>query len=211
MLILHGIESIRKNSSFDSIRCMGIIDRPHLQKMGNNLKWLGKINVIGKYYHMLQTNLDLWLRNAKRKRLDFEEKVICTTFLVEAVTAVHMRMHAHKSIIVGPNWVDVKKHISLTGPLNGRSGTNQPDGYVDPYHPGTKVIMEYLVKVDLKARILELKQRYFEDYYSKDQYAVSIKEDTAYLCLHSPKTSKTTRSNTPYPGKAIRRIQAIWE
>ncbi|GJR03851.1 retrovirus-related pol polyprotein from transposon TNT 1-94 [Tanacetum coccineum] len=61
------------------------------------------------------------------------------------------------------------------------------------------------------ARILELKQRYFEDYYSDNQYAVSIKEDTAYLCLHSPKTTKETRSNTPYPGKAIRRIQAIWE
>ncbi|GJY09668.1 hypothetical protein Tco_0377853, partial [Tanacetum coccineum] len=45
------------------------------------------------------------------------------------------------------------------------------------------------------------------DYCSDYQYAVSIKEDTAYLCLHSPKTTKETRSNTPYPGKAIRRIQ----
>ncbi|GJR16108.1 putative ribonuclease H-like domain-containing protein [Tanacetum coccineum] len=36
-------------------------------------------------------------------------------------------------------------------------------------------------------------------YYSDKQYAVSIKEDTAYLCLHSPKTTKETRSNTPYP------------
>ncbi|GJS17846.1 putative ribonuclease H-like domain-containing protein [Tanacetum coccineum] len=34
---------------------------------------------------------------------------------------------------------------------------------------------------------------------SDNQYAVSIKEDTAYLCLHSPKTTKETRSNTPYP------------
>ncbi|GKF85293.1 hypothetical protein Tco_0250191, partial [Tanacetum coccineum] len=46
---------------------------------------------------------------------------------------------------------------------------------------------------------------------NKIQYAVSIKENTAYLCLHSPKTMKETRSNTPYPGKAIRRIQAIWK
>ncbi|GKB16102.1 hypothetical protein Tco_0850025 [Tanacetum coccineum] len=38
-----------------------------------------------------------------------------------------------------------------------------------------------------------------EDYCSDNQYAVSIKEDTAYLCLHSPKTTKETRSNTPYP------------
>ncbi|GJT85634.1 subtilisin-like protease SBT4.3 [Tanacetum coccineum] len=32
-----------------------------------------------------------------------------------------------------------------------------------------------------------------EDYYSDNQYAVSIKEDTTYLCLHSPKTTKDTR------------------
>ncbi|GKA96207.1 hypothetical protein Tco_0818302 [Tanacetum coccineum] len=61
------------------------------------------------------------------------------------------------------------------------------------------LIMEYLVKIDQKARILELKRRYFKDNCSDDQYAVSIKEDTAYLCLHSPKTTKETRSNTPYP------------
>ncbi|GJT82198.1 hypothetical protein Tco_1056540 [Tanacetum coccineum] len=29
-----------------------------------------------------------------------------------------------------------------------------------------------------------------QDYYSEDQYAVSIKEDTAYPCLHSPKTTE---------------------
>nr|GEX21591.1 reverse transcriptase domain-containing protein [Tanacetum cinerariifolium] len=29
-------------------------------------------------------------------------------------------------------------------------------------------------------------------------YAVSIKEDTTYLCLHSPKTTKETRSNTSH-------------
>ncbi|GJR49143.1 hypothetical protein Tco_1317246 [Tanacetum coccineum] len=54
------------------------------------------------------------------------------------------------------------------------------------------VITEYL---EFKQRrILELKQRYFEDYYSEDQYAISIKEDTAYPCLHSPKTTKETSS-----------------
>ncbi|GKA33630.1 hypothetical protein Tco_0720059 [Tanacetum coccineum] len=55
------------------------------------------------------------------------------------------------------------------------------------------------LEFEQKERILELKQRYFEDYYSDNQYAVSIKEDTAYLCLHSPKTTKDTRP--------IRRIQ----
>ncbi|GJY07907.1 hypothetical protein Tco_0374961 [Tanacetum coccineum] len=41
-----------------------------------------------------------------------------------------------------------------------------------------------------RLRILELNDRIFEDYYSEDQYAVSIKEDTAYPCLHSPKTTE---------------------
>ncbi|GKB20586.1 zf-CCHC domain-containing protein [Tanacetum coccineum] len=45
------------------------------------------------------------------------------------------------------------------------------------------------------------------DYYSEDQYAVSIKEDTAYPCLHSPKTTKGMKINTPYPEDSIRRIQ----
>ncbi|GJX88136.1 hypothetical protein Tco_0340150 [Tanacetum coccineum] len=62
-----------------------------------------------------------------------------------------------------------------------------------------EIIMKYLVKIDKKARILELKRRYFKDYCSDDQYVVSFKEDTAYLFLHSPKTTKETRP--------IRRIQ----
>ncbi|GJR51431.1 retrovirus-related pol polyprotein from transposon TNT 1-94 [Tanacetum coccineum] len=45
-----------------------------------------------------------------------------------------------------------------------------------------------------KTRILEVKQRYFEYYCSDNQYAVSIKEDMAYLCLYTPKTTKETRS-----------------
>ncbi|GKE29451.1 DNA helicase, partial [Tanacetum coccineum] len=56
------------------------------------------------------------------------------------------------------------------------------------------VIMKYLVNISKKARILELKRRYFEEYYSENQYAVSIKEDTAYSCLHSPNTTKETSS-----------------
>ncbi|GJS14147.1 hypothetical protein Tco_0408619 [Tanacetum coccineum] len=34
---------------------------------------------------------------------------------------------------------------------------------------------------------------------SDNQYAVSIKEDMAYPCLHSPKTTKGMKINTPYP------------
>ncbi|GJT41277.1 hypothetical protein Tco_0941142 [Tanacetum coccineum] len=41
------------------------------------------------------------------------------------------------------------------------------------------------------------------------QYAVSIKEDTAYLCLHFTKDHEGNKINTPYPENPIRRIQAM--
>ncbi|GKC69787.1 hypothetical protein Tco_1115670, partial [Tanacetum coccineum] len=60
-------------------------------------------------------------------------------------------------------------------------------------------ISEQRVKVNQKARILDIKRRNQKEHYSENLYAVSIKEDTAYLCpkLHSASTK--TRS--------IRRIQ----
>nr|GEV83924.1 hypothetical protein [Tanacetum cinerariifolium] len=63
------------------------------------------------------------------------------------------------------------------------------------------IIMEYLVKISKKARILELKRRYFEDYYSDNQYAVSIKENTTNLCVHFKEDHEGNKINTPYPGK----------
>ncbi|GJR40358.1 retrovirus-related pol polyprotein from transposon TNT 1-94 [Tanacetum coccineum] len=59
------------------------------------------------------------------------------------------------------------------------------------------LIMEYLVKISKKARILELKTKTFEDHYSKIQYVVSIKEDMAYLCLHFTKDHEGNKINTP--------------
>nr|GEV32898.1 copia protein [Tanacetum cinerariifolium] len=47
--------------------------------------------------------------------------------------------------------------------------------------------MEYLVKVNKKAHILELKRKKYKDYYPDNQYAVSIKEDTVYLYPHFTK------------------------
>ncbi|GJZ34966.1 hypothetical protein Tco_0580783, partial [Tanacetum coccineum] len=49
----------------------------------------------------------------------------------------------------------------------------------------------------------------FEDYCSDIQYAVSIKENSAYLCLHFTKDHEGTRINTPYPEESIHRIQDI--
>ncbi|GJS36733.1 hypothetical protein Tco_0535115 [Tanacetum coccineum] len=53
-------------------------------------------------------------------------------------------------------------------------------------------IIEQRVKIDQKAHILELKQRNHEEHCSNNIYAVSIKEDMAYMCLtiHSATTKK---------------------
>nr|GEW73489.1 hypothetical protein [Tanacetum cinerariifolium] len=67
--------------------------------------------------------------------------------------------------------------------------------------------MEYLVKNSKKARILELKRRNMKITDSDNQYVVSIKEDTAYPCLHLTKGHEGNKINTMYPENPIRRIQ----
>nr|GEV19674.1 hypothetical protein [Tanacetum cinerariifolium] len=69
--------------------------------------------------------------------------------------------------------------------------------------------MKYLVKISKKARILELKRRNMKKTNSDNQYAVSIKEDTTYLCMHFTKDYKGNKINKPYPENPIRRIQAM--
>ncbi|GJZ31695.1 hypothetical protein Tco_0576742 [Tanacetum coccineum] len=55
------------------------------------------------------------------------------------------------------------------------------------------VIIEQRVKVNQKARILELTRRYHEEHCSNNQYAVYIKEDMAYLCLILHSASRKRR------------------
>ncbi|GJX51138.1 retrovirus-related pol polyprotein from transposon TNT 1-94 [Tanacetum coccineum] len=43
-----------------------------------------------------------------------------------------------------------------------------------------KIIMEYLVNISKRRAFWSLNEEFLEDYYSEDQYAVSIKEDTVY-------------------------------
>ncbi|GJU28512.1 hypothetical protein Tco_1167133 [Tanacetum coccineum] len=71
------------------------------------------------------------------------------------------------------------------------------------------VIMEYLVKVSKKRVFWSLNEDILKIYYSEDQYAVSIKEDTAYPCLHSPKTTKERRSIRRIQRRPIHRIGNI--
>ncbi|GJS96498.1 retrovirus-related pol polyprotein from transposon TNT 1-94 [Tanacetum coccineum] len=62
------------------------------------------------------------------------------------------------------------------------------------------IIMEYLVNISKRRAFWSLNEDILEINDSDYQYAVSIKEDTACPCLHSPKTTKKTSSIRPYDG-----------
>ncbi|GJY39762.1 putative reverse transcriptase domain-containing protein [Tanacetum coccineum] len=53
-----------------------------------------------------------------------------------------------------------------------------------------RVITEYLVKLSKRRAFWSLNEDILKIMDSDNQYAVSIKEDSAYPCLHSPKTTK---------------------
>ncbi|GJZ04046.1 hypothetical protein Tco_0537321 [Tanacetum coccineum] len=77
----------------------------------------------------------------------------------------------------------------------------------DDVNPNDNV--ELMTSNNQKAHIMELKRRYFKDYYSDYQYAVSIEKDTAYKCMHSPKTTKGTSSIRRIQRRPIRHIKDI--
>ncbi|GJS66585.1 putative reverse transcriptase domain-containing protein [Tanacetum coccineum] len=79
------------------------------------------------------------------------------------------------------------------------------------YHPQMdgQIIMEYLVNISKRRAFWSLNEDILKIYYSDYQYAVSIKEDTAYPCLHSPKITKERRSIRRIQKKSIRRIEDI--
>ncbi|GJW96119.1 homeodomain-like protein [Tanacetum coccineum] len=68
------------------------------------------------------------------------------------------------------------------------------------------VIMEYLVNISKRRTFWSLNEDILKINDSDNQYAVSMKEDTAYPCLHSPKTTKETSSIRHSQRRPIRRI-----
>ncbi|GKD46261.1 hypothetical protein Tco_1270906, partial [Tanacetum coccineum] len=62
-------------------------------------------------------------------------------------------------------------------------------------------IMEYLVKISKKARILELKRRYLKITVLTPNTPYPSRKIRRICACTSQKTTKETRSNTPYPGK----------
>ncbi|GKC64634.1 hypothetical protein Tco_1097232, partial [Tanacetum coccineum] len=88
--------------------------------------------------------------------------------------------------------------------------TDNDDDKVDIEHSSRDLSVKPLpdvINTDVGAYAHGANKLLETNYCSEDQYAVSIKEDTVYPCLHSPKTTKGMKLNTPYPEDSIRCIQ----
>ncbi|GKB48965.1 hypothetical protein Tco_0899718 [Tanacetum coccineum] len=113
----------------------------------------------------------------------------------------------HRSILMDSK-VTPTKHGRMTKPYSSpRFIANY--FIADSQKDGHGVIKEYLVKVNKRCAFWSLNRDSLKINDSDYQYAVSIKEDVAYPCLHSPKTAKETRSIRHIQRRPIRHIEDL--
>nr|GEZ12371.1 retrovirus-related Pol polyprotein from transposon TNT 1-94 [Tanacetum cinerariifolium] len=132
----HPLEQVIGNPSqseelhqFDRLDVWELVDRP-LCKNVINMKWLWK-NKRDKENTVIQNKSRLVAKGyAQKEGVDFEESFAPIAQL-EAVR-LFIAFAAHKSFTIYQ--MDVKRTF-LYGPLKEEVYVNQPDGFVDPYHP----------------------------------------------------------------------------
>ncbi|GJX29415.1 retrovirus-related pol polyprotein from transposon TNT 1-94 [Tanacetum coccineum] len=124
------IESMQEElHQFDRLDVWELVDRP-LCKNVINLKWLWK-NKRDEENTVIRNKSRLVAKGyAQKEGIDFEESFAPVARL-EAVR-LFIAYAAHKSFTVYQ--MDVKTAF-LYGPLKEEVYVNQPDGFVDPYHP----------------------------------------------------------------------------
>ncbi|GJQ91596.1 putative ribonuclease H-like domain-containing protein [Tanacetum coccineum] len=124
------IESMQEElHQFDRLDVWELVDRP-LCKNVINLKWLWK-NKRDEENTIIRNKSRLVAKGyAQKEGIDFEESFAPVARL-EAVR-LFIAYAAHKSFTVYQ--MDVKTAF-LYGPLKEEVYVNQPDGFVDPYHP----------------------------------------------------------------------------
>ncbi|GJW22424.1 hypothetical protein Tco_0033046 [Tanacetum coccineum] len=108
--------------------------------------------------------------------------------------------------------VIVSLNFMLSQRISHASGYQCPDSNISHWGGSSGsggVITEDLVNISKRHAFWSLKEDILKINDSDNQYSVSIKEDTAYPCLHSPKTTKETSSIRRIQRRSIRRIQDI--
>nr|GEY67567.1 hypothetical protein [Tanacetum cinerariifolium] len=124
------IESMQEElHQFDRLDVWELVDRP-LCKNVINMKWLWKNkrdeeNTVSRNKSRLVAK-----RYAQKEGVDFEESFAPVARL--EIVRLFIAYDVHKSFIVYK--MDVKTAF-LYGPLKEEVYVNQPDGFVDPYHP----------------------------------------------------------------------------
>nr|GEX90408.1 Gag-Pol polyprotein [Tanacetum cinerariifolium] len=124
------IESMQEELyHFDRLDVWELVDRP-LCKNIINMKWLWK-NKRDEENDVIQNKSRLMAKGyAQKEGIDFEESFAPVARL--EVVRLFIAYAAHKPFTV--NQMDVKTAF-LYGPLKEEVYVNQPDGFVDPYHP----------------------------------------------------------------------------
>nr|GEV04808.1 retrovirus-related Pol polyprotein from transposon TNT 1-94 [Tanacetum cinerariifolium] len=124
------IESMQEElHQFDRLDVWELVDRP-LCKNVINMKWLWK-NKHDEENTVIQNKSRLVAKGyAQKKGVDFEESFAPVARL--EVVRLFIAYVAHKSFTIYQ--MDVKTPF-LYGPLKEEVYMNQPDGFVDPYHP----------------------------------------------------------------------------
>ncbi|GKE02731.1 retrovirus-related pol polyprotein from transposon TNT 1-94, partial [Tanacetum coccineum] len=124
------IESMQEELHlFDRLDGWELVDRP-LYKNVINLKWLWK-NKRDEENIVIRNKSHLMAKGyAQKEGIDFEESFAPVARL--EVVRLFIAYAAHKSFTVYQ--MDVKTSF-LYGPLKEEVYVNQPDGFVDPYHP----------------------------------------------------------------------------
>nr|GEX17061.1 hypothetical protein [Tanacetum cinerariifolium] len=163
----HPLEQVIGNPSqseelhqFDRLDVWELVDRP-LCKNIINMKWLWK-NKRDEENTVIKNKSRLVAKGyAQKEGVDFEESFAPVARL-EAVR-LFIAYAAHKSFTVYQ--MDVKT-IFLYGPLKEKVYVNQPDGFVDPYHPDKVYRLKkalYGLKQALRAGDILLVQIYVDD------------------------------------------------
>ncbi|GJZ49210.1 putative ribonuclease H-like domain-containing protein [Tanacetum coccineum] len=124
------IESMQEElHQFDRLDVWELVDRP-LCKNVINLKWLWK-NKRDEENTVIRNKSRLVAKGyAQKEGIDFKESFAPVAWL--EVVRLFIAYVAHKSFTVYQ--MDVKTAF-LYGPLKEEVYVNQPDGFVDPYHP----------------------------------------------------------------------------
>nr|GEU58361.1 putative ribonuclease H-like domain-containing protein [Tanacetum cinerariifolium] len=114
---------------FDRLDVWELVDRP-LCKNVINMKWLWKKKLDEENTVIRNISCLVAKGYAQKEGIDFEESFAPVARL--KVVRLFIAYAAHKSFTVYQ--MDVKT-VFLCGPLKEEVYVNQPDGFVDPYHP----------------------------------------------------------------------------